>query len=594
MRKSLTIFALIFCALITWAQDATKTIKGTVSYLDKPLVNADVSLIGSGAIVKTDLNGAYEIAAKEGETIVFSYPSMRAMEIVVEDVTRILNIQMNQEVNALDEVVVTKTARKSQKQLREEYYVNKNLINTVFGIIDKEAVGYHMKIIEGKDIPLGHIDFVSALQGRYPGLRIERFLAQRQVPGNALASAFSEPRIFFRGAADVGFRSAIYDVDGIIFNSAPTFIAVENIERLAIIGGLNSRYGAQGNGGVIVINTKGAIYAKTDSQIPIDLARLRNNYHDESTVLNSEKTAKDAPLFLLKLQSCETENDALALYDEQFKTNSNSFHNALVGYDYFVSQWKNQEFADKIINDNFNLFYDNPIALKALAYYYQVQDRNEEALELFKEVAILRPNYSQSYMDLANAYREVGDYQRAASIFVRYGYLIEEGFLRAKGKMFTNMIDREFNNLVALKGKKILKGKDHKDFVLDEEFNGTRLVFEWSNSEAEFELQFVNPENQYYNSKHSLKADAKRIKDEKLSGYSSEEYLIDDSIRGTWLVNVKYLGNKSLTPTYMKATIYHNYGSASQRKETKLFKMSLRNVNQQWFEVSNAATIASN
>jgi hypothetical protein len=90
-----------------------------------------------------------------------------------------------------------------------------------------------------------------------------------------------------------------------------------------------------------------------------------------------------------------------------------------------------------------------------------------------------------------------------------------------------------------------------------------------------------------------LKDNADRIKDEKKVGYAVTEYLIDDSLPGTWKVNLNYLGNKSLTPTYLKATVYHNYGSASQRMETKVFKLSTRDVNQELFSLNIASRIAS-
>ena len=129
--------------------------------------------------------------------------------------------------------------------------------------------------------------------------------------------------------------------------------------------------------------------------------------------------------------------------------------------------------------------------------------------------------------------------------------------------------------------------------VWNDEFEGTRLVFEWNDSEAEFKLQFVNPEGRYYISEHSRLANMDRIKEEKIAGFSCEEYLMYGFLRGEWQVNVTYLGNKSLTPTYMKASIYNNYGSAYQRKETKVFKLSLKNVNRQMFKVSNTAGIVS-
>ena len=55
--------------------------------------------------------------------------------------------------------------------------------------------------------------------------------------------------------------------------------------------------------------------------------------------------------------------------------------------------------------------------------------------------------------------------------------------------------------------------------VAEEEFKGTRLVFEWNNSEAEFEIQFVNPENQYYKWKYSLADNEEEIYNAKEYGY---------------------------------------------------------------------------
>jgi hypothetical protein len=73
-----------------------------------------------------------------------------------------------------------------------------------------------------------------------------------------------------------------------------------------------------------------------------------------------------------------------------------------------------------------------------------------------------------------------------------------------------------------------------------------------------------------------------------------EEEPINGSLLGTWQVNVKYVGNKSLTPTYLRASIYYNYGQIAQRKEVKLFKLSLKNVIQELFKLVNSAALVSN
>jgi hypothetical protein len=182
--------------------------------------------------------------------------------------------------------------------------------------------------------------------------------------------------------------------------------------------------------------------------------------------------------------------------------------------------------------------------------------------------------------------------KQAASIYARYEYLLNEGFMEVDTAGFGPIIYREFNNLLMLNKEAVVEGRKAKKlFVAEEEFEGTRLVFEWNDSEAEFELQFVNPGNQYHMWKHSLADNVEVIEREKEFGYNTTEYLMDGSLPGTWKINANYLGNKSLSPTYLKATVYHNYGSKAQRKEIKLFKLMLKNVNQELFELNISSRV---
>ncbi|WP_423998964.1 carboxypeptidase-like regulatory domain-containing protein [Maribacter sp. IgM3_T14_3] len=580
MKKIIVLFVL--ACTFSFAQEKKNSIKGKITYLETPLVNAEIKVVETNEMVKSNVNGTYQIKALPGQSLIFSYPSMSSIEILVEDVTRILNIELTPEINQLDEVTVEKTVIKSQKQLRSEYATNKKLINTAFGILDKEITSFSIKILEGKDLnPIGG-NLGSILQYRIPGIKVE-------------CSTCTIPSAIYLRGASMGMFPAVYDIDGLVVKDFPSFLDVNNIERVAVISSLGAatKYGGIANGGVIVINTKGAnFFPEPGSDIPYDQAKLRNNKYDNSA-LSSSDLKLDKPTYLNKLLSSTTESEAIELYKNQVKMYGSSYTYVLDAYDYFSQRWKNIDFADEIIQDNRGLFNENPLALKSLAYIYQAEGRLEKANEIYKEVFTLRANYAQSYLDMAESYIEINEFQKAASIYARYGYLLEQGFLRAEGDLGIIM-ERELNNLIALKGKELLSSKELKNIVLDDEFDGTRLVFEWNDSEAEFELEFVNPEGNYFKSEHSLFADANRIKNEKISGFSTEEYLIDDTLRGTWQINAKYLGNKSLTPTYLKATIYHNYGSASQRKEVKVFKLNIRNVSQQLFSVSNATSIVSN
>ncbi len=287
--------------------------------------------------------------------------------------------------------------------------------------------------------------------------------------------------------------------------------------------------------------------------------------------------------------SFETAQQVFKKYKNTYASSPYYFLDAIT---YFATRWDNDNYADDIINTNRSLFENNAVLLKALAYQYEEQGRFKKSHELYKEIFLLRPNYAQSYMDMAKSYRDLKEPKQAASLYARYDYLLEQGFLQPDTLGFEPIMEREFNNLLALNKGNLIKAKKLKElYIAEEDIKGTRLVFEWNDSEAEFDLQFVNPNNQYFIWHHSLADNAETIYREKNHGYNVMEELLDGSLPGTWSVNITNLGNKSLTPTYLKATIYYNYGLSNQSHETKVYKLSLKNVNQELFKIQSAGKL---
>ena len=577
MKKLLLFLFLI--PLMSFAQQVdSKTIKGIVKDNSAPMANVAITTSTTQNSVYTDNEGKYSVEAVSGETLTFSYTGMEPVEIMIEDVTRILNITMYPKIEQLEEVTVTRSKRKSQVELEKEYANNTSLIKTAYGILDADRAPGHIWMLNEEDImPIG-ICILDVVRNEFPGVLVN-------------GDCFNGGSIVIRGVGSITFdAAAIYDIDGQIFTNTPIWVDVNNIKRLAILNNFATatKYGGLASGGVVVINTvSGTQYPKT----LVDQARLRNNFYDNGAV-SQQSLMKNAPEYLKEFHASTTDDAAETVFGNYLSKYSGSYYFLVDSYRFFMERG-NETFAESLIRENFGRFNDNPVALKSLAYVHDSFEEYGKANELYKEVFILRPHYAQSYLDLANSYRQIGDYQKAVGLHSRYGYLLENGFMSDERGEFTGLMDRELNNLIALKGGDLISKKNLRKYALEDDFKGTRLVFEWADGEAEFDLQFVNPENQYFKWQHSLKDDADRIRDEKKVGYSVTEYLIDDSLPGTWRVNLNYLGNKSLTPTYLKATVYHNYGSASQRMETKVFKLSTREVNQELFFLNIASRIAS-
>lgn len=573
------------CALATAQEE--KEVFGKITDEYGPLENVVVSIEGSQKRAFSDEGGNYRIYAQEGDILLYELLGKLPMEIKVEDVTRVLNVTLRDKVEKLSGVTVTEKRRmKSQEQMSLEYASNPNIVKNAFGFLDKERVGYSLRILDEKDIGPQYINLATLLNGRFAGIR-------------ARCNAIGELEVALRNGATSfsGTNSVVYDVDGIILERMDCYTLDPSlIKRIAVNSSLvgTSLYGMKGRGGVIIINTKSGTFSSVQNN---NYKRFKNKLNQES-LFNGEAIplvgSQPLPIYMESYLAANSEEEAIVAYENQLVKYANSFYFVLDSYRYFMDRWDNNKFVSSLLEDNWRLFEGNPVALKSLAYIHQANGDFALAKAIYKEVFLLRPEYVQSYFNMAESYVENKQFNLAASMYSRFDYLKQQGFLSDDKGEFSAMLDSEFKNLLGLKGNDLLTTRQRKKLASNEDFKGTRLVFEWADSEAEFELQFVNPENRFFTWKHTAVDNGEIIKDEKTLGYSTKEYRLGNTYPGEWQVNINYFGNKSLTPTYLKATIYQNYGESSQTKETKVFKLMTKNVNQHLFNVFNNAEIVSN
>ncbi|WP_422079850.1 carboxypeptidase-like regulatory domain-containing protein [Ulvibacterium sp.] len=542
-----------------YSQETLKTIRGIISDDGQaPLRDVNITVKNTDRVVGTDKFGKYKIGAHEGETLVYSHIGKKTLEVLVEDVTTFLNVTLRDEIQQLDEVVVTKRYHKTQQELYGEYNSNKNLIKTLFGILDISRMPFRAQIIDGETINPSALDILTVLRVKIPGF-------------------------FPRGLANINARySPLWEVDGVLFRTTPKFLDIQNIDRVAVIqglGGLN-KYGSLASGGLVIINTKANFSREPGTDLPYDQAKLRNNFFERGDAISQEDLG--VPMYIQTLNASVDLNKARESYFELEKIYGQSPYFYLDARSYFQKERRDRAMAKMITKSIEANYSNNPIILKALAYQLDEERDYGASVELYKKIFILRPHYQQSYHDLANAYRNSGKVERAALLYARHQFLLHEGLFN-KSETFSDILDRDFNNLLVQKGEVLSQEKVFHPSDTDD-FRGTRLVFEWNDSEAEFELQFVKGNKQYYTFKHSSFDNEDYIKDGKQNRFSCREYLIYDP-EGIWQVNVNYLGNKSLTPTYIKATIYYNYGKPNQRHESRVFKLRAKNSNQELFKI---------
>jgi tetratricopeptide (TPR) repeat protein len=262
-------------------------------------------------------------------------------------------------------------------------------------------------------------------------------------------------------------------------------------------------------------------------------------------------------------------------------------------FDYF-KRW-DDDFAFSILTSAVISAKSNPKALKALAYKMETIDRNLEAELVYEHLFKIRPFHEQSYRDLALIYSKNKKYVLAADIYKKILLnSIEDVKVLGLQKTIaneayhlytTNRDAFDFKNFPVDVLKRLLPNIDlnkkikQNDFIKSKDFGyDYRVVFDWSDSNIEFNVQFVSPSKKFFNWSHTKFENKDQLIDEIKFGYNTEEFIIDDSQKGEWLINIdNFSMESSINPTFLKYTVYKNYGRVNEIQKTKIINLNKLN-----------------
>lgn len=230
MKKVLLFGLLMLSTLVASAQVA---VKGLVKAGDdgQPMVGASVFEKGTLNGVITDIDGNYSITVKDANAVlVFSSVGFKTTEVPVGG-RNIVNIVLDVDSQLIDEVVVMGYSSKTRGE-----------ITSAVTTVSSEKL---------KDVVSNNIG--DMLQGKVAGVTVVKSSGR---PG-------SEPSIRIRGTSSMhASQEPLYVVDGIIGGSYDP----DDVESVTVLkdAGATGMYGAQANGGVIVVTTK---KAKTNKKL---------------------------------------------------------------------------------------------------------------------------------------------------------------------------------------------------------------------------------------------------------------------------------------------------------------------------------------
>ena len=530
---------------------------GKVFSVKGPVQGASIKVKNSLIEAKSDFEGFFKIKADVNDVIVINFLGMTEKQMLIENLDD-KYILLKTDAQILDQVTVTGTTELSDE------------VDTGYGKRNKKSIGFSTSTITSDDISPGAISIVDAIRGKFTNVQVA-YNQDGAATGN-------KTQIYVRGGSLSinNSAAAIFDIEGLIYNEVPDFIDPQQIESITLLRSLaaTNRYGSQGRGGVFLVKMKSL---SRKAQRLLDNLKVKGNDYKEQTpsiILDSLK-----PYYINDYSSTksldEAKNQFLRLSNEIYKL-SVTFH--IESFNYFKNI--DRDFAVSILKSIAKKAKDNPKALKTIAYHLEKIGDFQNAKTIYQRLLLIRPLDEQSYRDLVLIYKENQDYELAASLYnlmlnnkIKNVNMLglQETVVNEAAHLYWTKFDKLSQTDFPLKTlKTFIPKNDWRKFGFD-----YRIIFDWNDPAVEFNVQFVDPKNKFYNWSHTILDDRDLLEDELNYGYNTEEFIIEKSDRGKWIINIEnYSIQDNSNPTYLKYTVYKNYGRPNEIKKVEVINLN--------------------
>lgn len=530
-----------------------KTINGRVSDENGYLSDVTVISRGNNTQTLTDSLGNFSIEAQNRGILEFRYIGKNTILLrALDSATK--NIYMTDGNMVLDELVL-------QNNKKEE-------IDNGFAKLDKKRLGYSIETLDGDKIIPSNTDVKDAVSGKFAGVKIAANDDLTQFVGRGLGTTIK------------GNQYGLVVVDGLVIKQSNSsigggfiadtgFIDPANIESVTYLKGLAATniYGSDGSNGVLLIKTKtgSSSYKK----------KKKRQIGNTPTYIDDTEIEKiiDKP-YIREISQTTTIEEAYKMYLSQRELYGKDVNFFFDMASYFKN-WNNSYMIKRILSNVLEVNKSSDVEiLRMLAYKYEELDMFDESVEAYEQIISIKPSESQAYRNLALSYQLNKQFTKAQEVHNKIynnKYIEVNSFSGLK-----QTINSEYKNLVALHNSTLVAA-DIPDFYKKNTEYDTRIVFEWSYFDAQFDLQIVNPQQRYYTWSHTQNEERSRIIKETAQGYGLEEFFITKKDKGEWLFNITYYGKKTgdnSIPTYLKITVYNNFGRPNQTKKVTVKELN--------------------
>ena len=543
-----------------WFEEDTDNgnfIFGKIFNVKGPIQGASIKVKNSLIEAKSDFEGFFKIKADVDDVLMINYLGMIEKQLFIEDLSdKYVLLKTNTQI--LDQVTIT-----GSSDLNDE-------VDTGYGKKKKKSLGFSTSTITSEDISPAALTIVDAIRGKFANVQVA-YDQDGAATGN-------KQKVYVRGGSLSinNSAAAIFDVEGFIYPDVPDFIDPQQIESITLLRSMSAtnRYGSQGRGGVFLVKLKSL--ARKTKRLLNTLEVKGNDYTEQIYSVDLDSLI---PYYIKDYKNANSITEAKKTF---FKLQKNIYELSIPfyieSYNYFKKLDYN--FAVEILKTVSQKAKDNPKALKTIAFKLEEDGNYENAKIIYQRLLKIRPLDEQSYRDLALVYKETGQYELSASL---YNKMLNNKLSDANILGLQETVVNEASHLYWTKSDKLVITefplKTLKTFIPKNDWKNFgydyRIIFDWNDPAVEFNIQFVDPKKKYFNWSHTIIDDKETLEDELNYGYNTEEFIIEKSDKGKWIVNIEnYTIEDDSNPTFIKYTVYKNYGRPNEIKKVEVLDLS--------------------
>lgn len=249
--------------------------------------------------------------------------------------------------------------------------------------------------------------------------------------------------------------------------------------------------------------------------------------------------------------------------------------------DYFAEEGLKAE-SIRILSNLAEINLENTDVLRAMGYKLSERGEFNLAVPVFEKLVKLRQEVPQFLRDLALAYKNFGEYQKAVDCLWKIAG-------KDWDSRYTEIQQTALNDMNAIieeaERKKVAMDLNSVDKKLKQNYSvDLRIVLTWNTDDCDIDLWVTDPDGEkcYYG--HNLTSLGGRMSRDFTQGYGPEEFAIKQGKKGKYKIEANYFGNhqqKVLQPVTVQAEVYTNFGRPDQ--ECKVLTLELKDTKQTFF-----------